>query len=76
ALEWAPRVQVGRENEYRAATLRLLGRELTIVSLNGAKAVETSERAPVTYIEPLPGNEPALGLDLNSERIRREALAR
>lgn len=34
------------------------------------------EYVPVAYIEPLQGNRPALGFDINSNPVRREAIAR
>jgi len=78
ALEWIPRVP----RQDRAAYERS-GR------LDGAKGFQFTERTagrrmapaadrpqyfPVFYVEPLAGNEQALGYDLASDRVRLEAL--
>jgi CHASE1-domain containing sensor protein len=40
------------------------------------RAEPRPEYVPVYYIEPYPGNEPALGFDVASDPVRREALGR
>lgn len=78
ALEWIPRVpraQRGRfEAEVRAegfADFRIFERDAE------GRPVAAGEREayyPVTYVEPLAGNQKALGFDLGSEPIRLAAL--
>jgi sigma-B regulation protein RsbU (phosphoserine phosphatase) len=77
ALEWAPRVTASA----RAAHERL-GRadglaDYRIRAVAGGGGVVSSTRSvyyPVFYVEPIEPNREALGLDLSSERVRRQAL--
>src|SRR6266478_3801401 len=79
AVEWAPRIDEAHRAEFEAAQrpdapgfeIRELDDRGTLRSAGGRP-----ELYPVTYIEPLHGNEPALGFDLASEPKRREAIAR
>ncbi len=79
ALEWAPRIQnrdrAGYEERVRN---ELPGYRITEQSSSGevVRAAKREEYFPVHFVEPLSGNEPAVGFDLASEAVRREALAR
>jgi len=80
ALEWAPRVPGAHRTAYEA-TMRQEGYtrfELTEQDDQGRRrrAAPREEYFPVHYLEPHRGNETALGFDLSSEPIRREALER
>jgi CHASE1-domain containing sensor protein len=79
ALEWAPRVTGAHRAAYEA-TMRQEGHtrfELTEEDAEGRRrAAPREEHFPVHYVEPHRGNETALGFDLSSEPIRREALER
>jgi signal transduction histidine kinase len=78
ALEWAPQVlerdRTAYEGELQAQRLGAT----QITEQNGAgrliPAGQRPEYFPVTYIEPWPGNEVALGFDLLSDRVRSQAL--
>ncbi len=78
ALEWIPRVssteRVGFESAAQAAGYE----EFRITERNqDGKLIPAGKRAthyPVFFIEPMSGNEPALGFDLGSEPTRRQAL--
>ena len=78
ALEWIPRVAEAERTSYEEAarvdgfvdfrfTERQVGGQI------GTRSQE-SEYFPVYYVEPLRGNEPAVGFDLASNPTRREAL--
>ncbi|WP_020484476.1 CHASE domain-containing protein [Methylomonas sp. MK1] len=78
ALSWVPQItneqrasyeQSFRDEGYKDFTIKELGADRQFI-----KANERGEYFPVTYIEPLSTNKPALGFDLNSESNRREAL--
>jgi signal transduction histidine kinase len=76
ALEWAPRVAAAERSRYE--TNPAFG-SLNITERNalGDMIVAMGDRPeyiPVTYIEPLRGNEVALGYDLASDPTRRLAL--
>ena len=78
ALEWAPRIPAAERSPYEANPS--FG-SLNITERNplGAMVVAAGNRSeyfPVTYIEPLRGNEVALGYDLASDSTRRIALER
>ena len=79
ALEWAPRIRdrdrAGYEERVRN---ELPGYRITEQSSSGevVRAAKREEYFPVHFVEPLSGNEPAVGFDLASEAVRREALAR
>jgi signal transduction histidine kinase len=79
AIEWAP--QVGRAE--RAAFETAQRREIADFAIRevapGGRPRRAGKRAefyPVTYVEPLRGNEAALGLDLASDPDRDEAVVR
>jgi len=80
ALEWVPLVpeqeRASHERQARSAGLdgyvireRNSDRELV-------PAVSRPEYFPVRFVEPLAGNEPAIGFDLGSDAARRAALTR
>ena len=78
ALEWAP-VVLAQERPGFEAALRATGLEnfaITEASSRGGlrPADQRPYYIPVTYLQPLEGNERALGYDLASDQIRRTAL--
>ncbi len=77
AFEWAPRVESPQRAGFEAAQRREVpGFQIRERGADGrmARAAERSEYFPVTYVEPLEGNEPALGFDLASTPQRQETL--
>ncbi len=80
ALEWAPRITAsGRAaHEARARAEGLRNYRITVLAPDGGVVVAPirSEYYPVFYVEPFEPNQGALGLDLSSERARRDALVR
>lgn len=79
ALEWAPVVTLAERATYEQ-TIKTKGfPNFQITELGGDGALERAGDRPyyipVTYLEPLVGNESALGFDLNSNETRREAIA-
>lgn len=77
ALEWAPSVgqqqRIGFEAVQHAALPIFAIRERDAAGKQ-RPASERSQYYPVTYLEPLVGNEPALGFDMFSNPIRRQAI--
>jgi PAS domain S-box-containing protein len=80
ALEWAPRVTAVERAGYEESARHDGHRDFHITDVDGrgrrTAAGERSEYFPVYFVEPLEGNEEALGLDLASDPIRRAALER
>jgi CHASE1-domain containing sensor protein len=80
ALEGAPRVPGAHRAAYEAAARQegYARFELTEEDAEGRRqrAALREEHFPIHYVEPYRGNETALGLDLSSEPIRRDALER
>ncbi len=78
ALEWAPRVMNSARRGFQEAVRQegLAGYEITELRGKGSMvaATERDEYFPVYYLEPLSGNESALGFDLASETSRLNAL--
>ncbi len=80
ALEWAPRIaRSDRQRHSQDAR----GDGLAGYSINErlatgemAAAGERDWYYPVTFVEPVEGNERVLGFDLGSDRLRREAMER
>ena len=77
ALEWAPEVDARDRKKFEAAQRK----ELPIFEIRerdaDGKLQHSKERStyyPVTYVEPLAGNEPALGFDLASNQVRLQAI--
>jgi len=79
AIEWIPRVPDCRRGDYEGLARRdgLASFQFT-ERLSQGHMVRAGRRAqyfPVYFVEPYEGNEAALGFDLGSERLRRQALA-
>lgn len=78
ALVWIPRVPHAARSEYEEAARRdgFSVFEFTERASQGAmvRAGDREEYFPVYYVEPLVGNEPALGFDLGSNATRLTAL--
>src|SRR5262249_58633778 len=77
AVEWAPSVQSADRVRFEAAQrAELPGFEIRERALSGElrSAGERAQFYPVTYVEPLDGNERAIGFDLASEETRRIAI--
>jgi PAS domain S-box-containing protein len=77
AVEWAPSVQSADRNGFEAAQrAEVPGFELRQRAQSGElrPADDRSRFYPVTYIEPLDGNERAIGFDLASDETRRIAI--
>jgi two-component system, cell cycle sensor histidine kinase and response regulator CckA len=64
ALEWVPIVPGPNRAAVEAAATREIGQPFQFTTNNGARAPEAAEYMPVLYVEPLAGNEIALGYDL------------
>ncbi len=79
ALEWTPRVQHAARHAFieYARQEGLTGYQITELGEDGElrKASVRPEYFPVYYLEPVRGNETALGFDLGSEGLRQKALA-
>ncbi|HEV8679982.1 MAG TPA: CHASE domain-containing protein [Stellaceae bacterium] len=79
AVEWAPLVRRDERSAFEAAqSTAMPGFEIREVGPGGdlRRAGEHAEFYPVTYVEPLLGNERALGLDLASHPDRYTAVER
>jgi signal transduction histidine kinase/CheY-like chemotaxis protein len=80
ALEWAPRVNDADREAFEAGMRRGGSPGFRIIEINsGGVPVAAARRAtyfPVQLIEPMRGNEPALGLDMLFDARRRAALER
>jgi diguanylate cyclase (GGDEF)-like protein/PAS domain S-box-containing protein len=80
ALSWNARVGAAGRADYEAAMQRdgHPGFRIRERDASGAlvPAAPRPEYFPITYIEPSARNAPALGFDVASEPVRREALAR
>ncbi|HQT46792.1 MAG: hypothetical protein B7X08_05055 [Acidocella sp. 20-63-7] len=78
ALEWIPRVLQAQRGQYEAAAQGdgLAGFRITERTPTGLiiPAANRPEYYPVYYVEPLTGNEKAVGFDLYSNAVRRQAL--
>jgi PAS domain S-box-containing protein len=80
AVEWAPLIEGGDRAAFERAA-RIEDRTGFSITERGADgALRPSQQrpyyAPVQYVEPLPGNEAALGFDLASDPTRRDAIDR
>lgn len=77
AIEWAPEIASNRRIAFETVQ-RKSAHEFRIRRRNEEGALTSSpDQAryyPITYIEPLSGNEPALGFDLSSHAARNSAL--
>ena len=77
AVEWAPRIDSTQQGIFVAAQQsNMPGFEIRKVDATGylRRAGERSEYYPLVYIEPLRGNEGALGFDLASDPDRKAAV--
>ncbi|MGB3495779.1 MAG: CHASE domain-containing protein [Elainellaceae cyanobacterium] len=78
ALEWAPQVTQDERMAFESEMRSRVDSRFTITerTVEGqiSRAGERSHYIPVTYVQPLRGNEPALGFDLASDETRRSAL--
>ncbi len=79
ALEWAPLIRQGERSSYEQSLQQGGYPKFQITELSAAgqlvKAAQRPYYIPVTYIEPLTGNESALGYDLYSNQTRAQAIA-
>ncbi len=80
ALEWIPRVPDAKRATYEMAAQRdgLPNFQITVQKAQGdmVKAEQRKEYFPVYFVEPLKGNEAAVGFDLASNPTRLEVLNR
>ncbi|MCA9057733.1 MAG: CHASE domain-containing protein [Planctomycetaceae bacterium] len=82
ALEWIPRVSAAQRQSFEAAVRAeglpefRLKRRLDDNHWAGEETAWADEYFPVCFISPLRGNEHALGIDLGSCPIRRQAIER
>lgn len=80
ALSWNPRVPDAERAAFEGAARREGLRDFAITELDSQGAavpgIRRAEYFPVAFIEPLAGNEPALGFDIASDPARRDALSR
>ncbi|QYJ80699.1 EAL domain-containing protein [Shewanella acanthi] len=76
AWSWAPLVSVADMARFEAATQAEISEPFKLKFIGNGKPNDDGWLVPVTYIQPLAGNEAALGLDLNSEAIRAAAIAK
>ena len=77
AVEWAPLVQSADRASFEAAQrAEVPGFEIRQRAKSGEmrSAGDSNRFYPVTYVEPLAGNEEAVGFDLASDPIRRIAI--
>jgi PAS domain S-box-containing protein len=77
AIEWAPRIEAAHRDNFEAAQAReQSGFEIRERDETGRlhRADDRPEFYPVTYLEPLHGNEVALSFDLASDPARRAAI--
>lgn len=77
ALEWIPKVNGSNREEF-VTQQKVHFKDFQIKALKESKRLKPSNAKavyyPVTFIQPLVGNENALGLDLNSNAVRRSTL--
>ena len=79
ALEWAPLVRLSERSQFELEGKQQLGLDSFQIKERFAsgelgKAGERPRYAPVTYVEPIKGNRPALGYDLLSSPERATTL--
>ena len=77
AVEWAPCIDAAARSDFEAAQRAVLpGFEIREAGPSGypRRAGERAQYYPVTYVEPLWGNEEAVGFDLGSDRDRKSAV--
>jgi PAS domain S-box-containing protein len=80
ALSWAPLVPLRERGRHEAEARRDTGTGYTITERSQAgtlvPAATRDRYFPVRFIEPVAGNEAAVGFDLGSDRVRLDALSR
>lgn len=80
ALEWIPRVPLAEREKFEIQNSGEGRGSFEITERSGEGAMERAHQRPVYYpvtlVEPLRGNERALGFDLGSDPKRQEALNR
>ncbi|MBY0574084.1 MAG: CHASE domain-containing protein [Undibacterium sp.] len=79
AIEWAPLVSRDERREFEARQAAAFGVDYVISEKQGDNILPAPDRdvfLPITYVEPLIGNELVLGLDVFSHRNRRISLQR
>jgi two-component system, NarL family, sensor histidine kinase NreB len=77
AIEWIPKVPIGLKENYETRARNDGLTNFHIKEKNNGEMIDVVDRPvyyPVYFIEPLEGNEKALGFDLSSDLIRYEAL--
>jgi two-component system sensor kinase len=74
ALEWIPRVTAAERDRFEERAREVVDPDFLISDGPGAPSARRDEHFPVYYVEPLEGNEAALGYDVASDPVRREAL--
>ncbi|RZM82222.1 CHASE domain-containing sensor histidine kinase [Leptolyngbya iicbica] len=80
ALEWAPQVTQPERANYEQQLSQLTDGDRTFITERDEQtgqlipAEQRDRYVPVTFLEPIPSNEPALGYDLASDETRRIAL--
>ena len=78
ALEWSPIITASKRDSFEKEMHNNGFSNFQITERDSHKnilrATQRPEFVPVTFVQPYEGNEAALGYDLNSDSIRREAL--
>ena len=74
SLNWLPLVRSEARTEFERNLSQQWGRPFVIAPLKGRAFSASGWSAPVTFIEPLAPNAPALGRDLLSEPVRAAAI--
>ena len=77
ALEWAPNVSNQNKTSFEALQRQELGHFAIVERDSNGNPIPSKDRPnyyPVTFVEPLKGNEAALGFDLFSNPVRRLAI--
>jgi CHASE1-domain containing sensor protein len=80
ALEWAPQITQGERLRYEQWLSTLTNSDRAMITERDEQtgqlmpAAERDRYVPVTFLEPIPSNEAALGYDLASDNTRRTAL--
>lgn len=64
ALQWVPIVKGSQRTAIETATAQSTGRDFRFTTSTGDVSPEADEYLPILYIEPMAGNERALGYDL------------
>lgn len=78
SMSWAPRVTAGERNGFEKWARDTVAKDFAIKQLGGNQhwqyATMRPQFYPITYVEPLVGNEMTLGYDKLSDPIGRESL--